>query len=179
MGTATGPSDPSWERRRLHLSDLAFVTSDNPRDEDPLAIIEEVLAGIPGGRADPRVTVEPDRGVAIRRALDAAGPGDVVVIAGKGHETWQEVAGQRLPFDDAVEARRALSLRFGSDPRTWADPPGARPVGAVVSAHIGVGSTWRQSGGLTARARPACLGIRRSVDRHPLHPLPDPLLPPT
>ena len=100
------------------LSDLAFVTSDNPRDEDPLRIIDEVLGGIAGGRANPRIVVEPDRGVAIRLALDAARPGDVVVIAGKGHETYQEVAGRRLPFDDAVEARRALSARFGSDPRT-------------------------------------------------------------
>jgi UDP-N-acetylmuramoyl-L-alanyl-D-glutamate--2,6-diaminopimelate ligase len=108
-----------------HLSDLAFVTSDNPRDEDPLAIIEEVLAGIPGGRGNASVVVEPDRGVAIRLALEAAGPGDVVVIAGKGHETYQEVAGRRLPFDDAVEARRALSKRFGSDPRTWATLRGA------------------------------------------------------
>ncbi len=107
------------------LSDLAFVTSDNPRDEDPLAIIEEVLAGIPDGHGNARVVVEPDRGVAIRLALEAARPGDVVVIAGKGHETYQEVAGQRLPFDDAVEARRALSRRFGSDPRTWATPKGA------------------------------------------------------
>ena len=111
------------------LSDLAVLTSDNPRDEDPLAIIEEVLAGTPGGRTNPRVVVEPDRRVAIRLALDAAGPGDVVVIAGKGHETYQEIAGQRLPFDDAVEARRALSVRFTSDPRTWATPPGpAAPV---------------------------------------------------
>ncbi len=100
------------------LSDLAFVTSDNPRDEDPLRIIDEVLDGIAGGRANPRIVVEPDRGVAIRLALDAARPGDVVVIAGKGHETYQEIAGRRLPFDDAVEARRALSARFGSDPRT-------------------------------------------------------------
>ena len=74
----------------------------------------------PAGATNPGVVVEPDRGVAIRLALDAAGPGDVVVIAGKGHETYQEIAGQRLPFDDAVEARRALSVRFGSDPRTWA-----------------------------------------------------------
>ncbi len=109
----------------VRLSDLAFVTSDNPRDEDPLAIIEEVLAGVPAGRANPRLVVEPDRGVAIRRALDAADPGDVVVIAGKGHETYQEIAGRRLPFDDAVEARRTLSARFGSDPGTWAMPLGA------------------------------------------------------
>jgi UDP-N-acetylmuramyl tripeptide synthase len=102
------------------LSDLAVVTSDNPRDEDPLAIIEEVLAGVPEGRANPHVEIEADRSAAIRVALDAAKPGDVVVIAGKGHETYQEIGAKRLPFDDAVEARRALATRFGSDPRTWA-----------------------------------------------------------
>ncbi len=119
------------------LSDLAFVTSDNPRGEDPLAIIDEVLAGVPGGGGNPRLGVEPDRRAAIRRALDAAGPGDVVVIAGKGHETYQEIAGRRLPFDDAVEARAALSVRFGSDPRTWATPPdAATPVGAAASAPV-------------------------------------------
>jgi UDP-N-acetylmuramoyl-L-alanyl-D-glutamate--2,6-diaminopimelate ligase len=117
------------------LSDLAFVTSDNPRDEDPLGIIEEVLGGIPGGRTNPRMEVEPDRGVAIRLALDAARPGDVVVIAGKGHETYQEIAGRRLPFDDAVEARRALSARFASDPRTWTPSHAATPAGATMAAH--------------------------------------------
>lgn len=103
-------------------SDLAIVTSDNPRDEDPGTIIEEVLAGIPGGRTNPHIAVEEDRRVAIRRALDAARPGDVVVIAGKGHETYQEIAGRRLPFDDAVEARDALSARFTSDPSSWVTP---------------------------------------------------------
>jgi UDP-N-acetylmuramoyl-L-alanyl-D-glutamate--2,6-diaminopimelate ligase len=119
------------------LSDLAFLTSDNPRNEDPLAIMDEVVSGIPGGRSNPRLVVEPDRGVAIRLALDAARPGDVVVIAGKGHETYQEIAGRRLPFDDAVEARRALSTRFGSDPRTWAPSHAATPVGATASASPG------------------------------------------
>jgi len=114
------------------MSDLAFVTSDNPRDEDPLAIIEEVLRGIPGGRTNPRIVVEPDRRVAIRRALDAAGTGDVVVIAGKGHEAYQEIAGQRLPFDDAVEARQALAARYGSDPATWAT--GATATASVTAA---------------------------------------------
>jgi UDP-N-acetylmuramoyl-L-alanyl-D-glutamate--2,6-diaminopimelate ligase len=117
------------------LSDLAFLTSDNPRHEDPLEIIDEVLAGIPEGRANPRLVVEADRGLALRRALDAARPGDVVVIAGKGHETYQEVGGQRLPFDDAVQARQALSARFASDPRTWTPPAsGATPVGATPEA---------------------------------------------
>jgi UDP-N-acetylmuramyl tripeptide synthase len=110
---------PAMGSVAARLSDLAVVTSDNPRAEDPLEIIEEVLGGIPGWRENPGVVVEPDRGVAIRRALDAAVPGDVVVVAGKGHETYQEVGGRRLPFDDAVEARQALSLRFGSDPSGW------------------------------------------------------------
>jgi UDP-N-acetylmuramoyl-L-alanyl-D-glutamate--2,6-diaminopimelate ligase len=113
------------------LSDVAFLTSDNPRNEDPLAIIEEVLEGVPGGRSNPHVVVEPDRGVAIRKALDAASPGDVVVIAGKGHETSQEMAGRRIPFDDAVEARRVLSSRFESDPRTWTARSGAVTAAAA------------------------------------------------
>ena len=116
------------------LSDLAFVTSDNPRDEDPLEIIEEVLRGIPGGRTNPRVVVEPDRRVAIRRALHEAAPGDVVVIAGKGHETYQEVAGRQLPFDDAVEARRALAARYGSDPATWANAATAATPAATTTS---------------------------------------------
>ena len=114
------------------LSDLAFLTSDNPRDEDPLAIIDEVRSGIdrdgaPGspGQHQARLIIEPDRHQAIRQALDAAGAGDVVVIAGKGHETYQEINGRRLPFDDVVEARRSLSVRFASDPASWVTPVGA------------------------------------------------------
>ena len=114
------------------MSDVAFVTSDNPRDEDPAAIVAEVLGGVAGGRDNPRIVVELDRRVAIRRALDEAGPGDVVLIAGKGHETYQEIRGKRLPFDDTVEARNALSVRFGSDPGTWA-PSAAATAAAVVT----------------------------------------------
>jgi UDP-N-acetylmuramoyl-L-alanyl-D-glutamate--2,6-diaminopimelate ligase len=102
------------------LSDVAYLTSDNPRDEDPLDIITEVRAGAVVGR-DTRASllVEPDRHLAIRQALDGARAGDVVVIAGKGHENYQEVGGQRLPFDDVVEARQTLSVRFPSDPAGW------------------------------------------------------------
>jgi UDP-N-acetylmuramoyl-L-alanyl-D-glutamate--2,6-diaminopimelate ligase len=121
------------------LSDLAFLTSDNPRFEDPLAIIDEVLGGVPGGRSNPHIVVEPDRGVAIRLALHAAGPGDVVVIAGKGHETYQEVAGQRLPFDDAVEARRILSSQFDADPRAWTVQPGSG-VAPVATSSVAASS---------------------------------------
>jgi len=84
------------------LADRVIVTSDNPRSEDPLAIIEEILAGAPG--AD----VEPDRAAAIGRAIELAAEGDVVLIAGKGHEQGQELADRKIPFDDREVAREAL-----------------------------------------------------------------------
>jgi UDP-N-acetylmuramoyl-L-alanyl-D-glutamate--2,6-diaminopimelate ligase len=85
------------------LADVAIVTSDNPRSEEPLRIIEDVLQGAGIG-----VEVDPDRRAAIRRAVDVAEAGDVVVIAGKGHEQGQEIAGVVHPFDDREEARAAL-----------------------------------------------------------------------
>jgi UDP-N-acetylmuramoyl-L-alanyl-D-glutamate--2,6-diaminopimelate ligase len=85
------------------LADVVIVTSDNPRSEDPLAIIQDVLQG-----AGTDVEIDPDRRTAIARAVELAEPGDVVVIAGKGHEQGQEVAGEKLPFDDRVVAREAL-----------------------------------------------------------------------
>jgi UDP-N-acetylmuramoyl-L-alanyl-D-glutamate--2,6-diaminopimelate ligase len=88
------------------LSDIAFLTSDNPRSEDPAAIIDEVRRGV---RAADNLVVEPDRAAAIAAAVAAARPGDVVVIAGKGHETGQEVAGVVHPFDDHDVARAALA----------------------------------------------------------------------
>ena len=108
------------------LSDEAFVTSDNPRDEDPMGIIDEVVSGIAGGNSNPAGHVAADRRTAIRQSLERAQRGDVVVIAGKGHETYQEVNGKQLPFDDAVEARAALSARFGSDPDSWVSRAVAR-----------------------------------------------------
>ena len=85
------------------LADAVIVTSDNPRSEDPQAIIEEILAGVP----EP-ADVEPDRAAAIARALEEAREGDVVVIAGKGHEQGQEFADRTIPFDDRDVAREAL-----------------------------------------------------------------------
>ena len=72
--------------------------------------------------------------MAIRRALDQAGPGDVVLIAGKGHETYQEIEGKRMPFDDTVEVRNALSVRFGSDPSTWTRGAATASPAAVTAA---------------------------------------------
>src|SRR5581483_10160827 len=94
---------PVMGRIVSELADVAIVTSDNPRSEDPLAIIDEILAGMSG---EPEV--EPDRQRAIERAVELAEPGDVVVIAGKGHERGQEEAGIVIPFDDAEVAGEAL-----------------------------------------------------------------------
>jgi len=86
-------------------ADLTIVTSDNPRSEDPLAIIQDVLQG-----AGIEVEIDPDRRSAIHRAISVAEAGDVVVIAGKGHEQGQEIAGVVEPFDDRDVAREALAL---------------------------------------------------------------------
>ena len=90
----------------VQRADLAIVTSDNPRSEDPLAIIQDVLQG-----TGTDVEIDPDRRAAIARAVELAGPGDVVVIAGKGHEQGQEIDGEQLPFDDREVAREALCLQ--------------------------------------------------------------------
>ena len=86
------------------LADRVFVTSDNPRSEDPLAIAEAVAAGIDA-------TLVLDRRAAIGAAIRAAEPGDTVVVAGKGHETYQIVGPLRLDFDDRAEVRAALAQR--------------------------------------------------------------------
>jgi UDP-N-acetylmuramoyl-L-alanyl-D-glutamate--2,6-diaminopimelate ligase len=94
------------------LTDRAWVTSDNPRTERPSAIVDEVLVGVarvPG--AAQRTVADPDRRTAIGAALGWARAGDVVVIAGKGHETYQVVGQEVLPFDDRAVAREFLSER--------------------------------------------------------------------
>jgi UDP-N-acetylmuramoyl-L-alanyl-D-glutamate--2,6-diaminopimelate ligase len=85
------------------LADVTIVTSDNPRSEDPEAIITEIVVGTTGP-----VEVETDRATAIRRAIELAGDGDVVLIAGKGAEQGQEYADRTIPFDDREAAREAL-----------------------------------------------------------------------
>jgi UDP-N-acetylmuramoyl-L-alanyl-D-glutamate--2,6-diaminopimelate ligase len=90
------------------LSDACVVTSDNPRSEQPEAIIAQILAGMPRPE-DGKTRVEPDRRAAIALAFQAAGPGDTVVIAGKGHEQGQEFeGGRKIPFDDREVAREEL-----------------------------------------------------------------------
>ena len=94
---------PLMGRIARDRADLAIVTSDNPRSEDPLAIIQDVLQG-----AGMDIEIDPDRHSAIHRAIGIAGPGDVVVIAGKGHEQGQDIGGVVQPFDDREVAREAL-----------------------------------------------------------------------
>ena len=99
---------PLMGRAGAELSDIAVVTSDNPRSEDPAAIIEQIRAGIP---AEPHaeVLVDADRRAAIASAFGRAGKGDLVVIAGKGHEQGQEFEdGRKIPFDDRDVARDEL-----------------------------------------------------------------------
>jgi len=97
------------------LADVAIVTSDNPRSEPPEAIVAEVAEGVRRTAAPGAWAVEVDRRAAIRQALAAAGPGDAVLVAGKGHEQGQELAGGRkVPFDDRVVAAEELDRLAGA-----------------------------------------------------------------
>lgn len=116
---------PEMGRLAAELADVVVVTSDNPRSEAPAAILEEIRAGVdaaPSPRAA-RVVYEVDRRAAIAEALRLAAPGDVVVLAGKGHETYQIVGDAKLPFDDRVVAREELARLSGND---GASAPGGR-----------------------------------------------------
>ena len=88
------------------LSDLVILTSDNPRSEDPLNIMNDILVGLK--RVDGRFLLEPDRAEAIAKTLKEARKGDIVLLAGKGHETRQTIGQDKIPFDDRVVAREVL-----------------------------------------------------------------------
>ena len=96
------------------LADLSILTSDNPRSEEPEAIIGQIEAG--ARRGGGAFVVEPDRRAAIRWALAEARPGDVVLIAGKGHETGQEFRDRTIPFDDRVVAADEIAALLGVNP---------------------------------------------------------------
>jgi len=103
------------------LADHVVVTSDNPRSEDPDAIIKDICGGliadglVGGLNESCQVDVISDREQAIHRAIQSASQGDIVLIAGKGHESYQLVGAQRLPFSDQAQARLALRQRGGRD----------------------------------------------------------------
>jgi UDP-N-acetylmuramoyl-L-alanyl-D-glutamate--2,6-diaminopimelate ligase len=90
------------------LADAVVVTSDNPRDENPEDIVQEILAGMHG-----KFAVEPDRAKAINVAISTAQPQDIVLIAGKGHEDYQEIAGEKRYFSDVEQAEKALKRYRG------------------------------------------------------------------
>ncbi|MFW6065558.1 MAG: UDP-N-acetylmuramoyl-L-alanyl-D-glutamate--2,6-diaminopimelate ligase [Planctomycetota bacterium] len=101
---------PRMARVAESLADYMVITSDNPRSEKPEAIIEEIVAGL-SSEGKEQSAIEPDRGEAIRRAVESASAGDVVVIAGKGHEKTQIIGDERIEFDDVQEAARAVRRR--------------------------------------------------------------------
>ena len=103
---------PLMARVAGELSDFVVATSDNPRNEDPEAILREVVSGFPAGA---RFEVVSDRAAAIRRAIGLAGPQDLVLLAGKGHETTQEIAGRKIPFDDTDHAAKAIEERLATE----------------------------------------------------------------
>ena len=103
-------------------ADRIVVTSDNPRSEDPRAIIDGILQGMGDASARAATEVEAERGPAIRLALSHARAGDVVLLAGKGHEDYQEIAGVRLPFSDAEQAAAALAAWSQGTPHGMVRP---------------------------------------------------------
>jgi UDP-N-acetylmuramoyl-L-alanyl-D-glutamate--2,6-diaminopimelate ligase len=111
-----GDRDRTKRPRMAHVveewADLAVVTSDNPRTEDPSAIIQDIMDGFSPEQIE-HVRVEADRSKAIGEAIRLADAGDVVLIAGKGHETYQIIGAQKLPFDDAAVALEAMKQRGG------------------------------------------------------------------
>ncbi len=116
---------PLMAEAAVQNSDVCIITSDNPRTEDPMSIIEDALSGVPKhidrvGIDDIKsgalgVAIEPDRDTAIGAAVMCARKGDVVLIAGKGHETYQEINGKRFPFDDRERAAAWLSKRAAEE----------------------------------------------------------------
>lgn len=119
------------------LADLAVLTNDNPRAEDPLAILSAVQSGALEVSEEQRahVVVEPDRAAAIELAVARAAPADVLVVAGKGHEQGQEVRGVTRPFDDRAVLRAALTEAGAPGPRGGPGPvPGGSPAGDVKGA---------------------------------------------
>ena len=102
---------PDMARIAAKLADRTILTSDNPRDEDPETILDQMAAGLQSPASRARALRITDRRSAIQAAVQFAVPGDVIVVAGKGHETYQEIMGVKHPFDDRTELTNALKLR--------------------------------------------------------------------
>jgi UDP-N-acetylmuramoyl-L-alanyl-D-glutamate--2,6-diaminopimelate ligase len=99
---------PAMSAAAAQWADQVVLTSDNPRSEDPKKILQEMVAGLPAGKS---AQVVENRAEAIRIAVRSAAMGDVVLVAGKGHEEFQEIRGEKIPFSDRREVERALAER--------------------------------------------------------------------
>jgi UDP-N-acetylmuramoyl-L-alanyl-D-glutamate--2,6-diaminopimelate ligase len=115
------------------VADHIVVTSDNPRSEEPASIVAMVASGVPAGRRCERIV---DRAQAIAFALAQADARDVVLIAGKGHEDYQDIAGHKRHFSDVEQAQAALARRRGEPPPSGAGdtPPASSPVSPLAGA---------------------------------------------
>ena len=122
------------------LADVAVVTSDNPRSEDPAAIIAAVISGIPASASSRACRAEPDRRAAIALALAEAAPGDVVLIAGKGHETTQTI-GDRVAARSTTASRRSPAARRASRARV-----GCSMTALFVAGALAMSSRWSAPG---------------------------------
>jgi murE/murF fusion protein len=125
------------------LADVAIVTSDNPRTEDPRAIIDMILPAVPKP-----FFVDPDRRTAIRAAIAEATPGDVVVIAGKGHEDYQILGTTKIHFDDREEALAAVKLRESRTLAQLADESGGTAINDAVIDRVTIDSRHAMPGAL-------------------------------
>jgi UDP-N-acetylmuramoyl-L-alanyl-D-glutamate--2,6-diaminopimelate ligase len=112
---------PVMGRVAARLADRVLLTSDNPRDENPLDILEQIARGVDAGGGRERARLIADRGEAIAEALAEARPGDVVLVAGKGHETTQTIGRVARPFDDRHAVREALNALGWSGGRRRAE----------------------------------------------------------
>ncbi|TDB68974.1 UDP-N-acetylmuramoyl-L-alanyl-D-glutamate--2,6-diaminopimelate ligase [Arundinibacter roseus] len=108
-GNRDAEKRPKMAAIACELSSRVFLTSDNPRHEEPQEILDQMLKGVPPQEYR-KVTVLADRREAIQRACAEAQPGDIVLVAGKGHETYQEIKGVKFDFDDKAEVRRAFGM---------------------------------------------------------------------
>ncbi len=106
IGHASAEENKEEIEEAIKNSDMVFITSDNPRNEEPMDIINEIAGGIDLKKDN--YTIEPDRFNAIKKALAEAGEGDIVLVAGKGHETYQVFKDTTVPFDDREVVKRIL-----------------------------------------------------------------------
>ena len=109
-GNRDAAKRPIMAEIACRYSNRVILTSDNPRNEDPMAILEQMQAGVPPVDVKKTVTIE-DRHEAIRQAVSLAHPHDIILVAGKGHETYQEISGVKYDFDDRLVLREAFVER--------------------------------------------------------------------